>query len=95
MLIGAGMVSEGGANNTVPPFSKEEVAEIREAVINAGTTVDCPRCASPLTIEAVKGEARGSSWWIHCTECRRNLVVRDPTQGRVKKDDERVDWRGS
>ena len=88
-------MNEEDAKNTTPPFSKEEVARIREAVIKVGTSVDCPRCGSPLTFEAVKGEAHGSSWWIHCTECRRNLVVRDPTQRRVKKDDDQVDWRGS
>ena len=48
-----------------------------------------------LNLEVNELEAHGSSWWIHCTECSRNLVVRDPTQGRVKKDDERADWRGS
>ncbi len=94
-LNGAGIVSEGDERNTAPPFSKEEVARIREAVFKAGAVVDCPRCGSALTIEAVKGEAHGSSWWIHCTECRHNLVVRDPTQRRVKKDDKRADWRGS
>jgi len=89
------MVSEGDAKNTAPPFSKEEVARIREAVTKAGATVDCPRCGSPLSIEAATSEAYGSSWWVHCTECGRNLVVRDPTQRRVKKDDDQVDWRGS
>jgi transposase-like protein len=88
------MVNEGGAKDTTPPFSKEEVARIREAVIKVGTSVDCPRCGSPLTFEAVTGEAPGSSWWINCTECRRNLVVLDLTQRRVSEDDERVDWRG-
>jgi len=88
-------VKQDDARNTTPPFSKEEVAGIREAVIKVGTSVDCPRCGSPLTFEAVTGETPGSSWWINCTECRRNLVVRDLTQRRVTEDDERVDWRGS
>ncbi len=88
-------MKQDDARNTTPPFSKEEVAGIREAVIKVGTSVDCPRCGSPLTFEAVTGETPGSSWWINCTECRRNLVVRDLTQRRVTEDDERVDWRGS
>jgi len=89
------MVNEGNARNTTPPFSKEEVARIREAVIKVGTCVDCPRCGSPLTFEAETGKAHGSGWWISCTECRRSLVVRDLTQRRVTEDDERVDWQGS
>ena len=74
---GVDMVSDRQAKNTAPPFSKEEVTSIREAVLKTGATVDCPRCDSPLTIETATNEAHISSWWIHCTECRRNLVVRD------------------
>jgi hypothetical protein len=68
-------LTEPGGRNTGPPFSKEEVALIREAVMGPDVLVECPRCGSPLTIETVAGAVQGGGWWIHCEECKRNLVV--------------------
>jgi ribosomal protein S27E len=68
-------LNEPDRHNTGPPFSKEDVALIREAVMNPGARVACPGCGSPLTIETVAGEGQGAGWRIHCEKCRRNLVV--------------------
>jgi transposase-like protein len=68
-------LTEPGRHNTNPPFSQEEVALIRVAVMSPDALVECPRCGSPLTIEAVAGEVQGAGWWIYCEKCRRNLVV--------------------
>ena len=68
-------MTEAGRHNTSPPFSKEEVALIREAVVSPGSRVECPGCGSPLTIETVAGDMQGTGWRIHCEQCRRNLVV--------------------
>ncbi len=74
-------MTEQDKNNTNPPFSKEDVALIREAV-TAGRQVECPQCGSPLTAERpVAGEGTGEAvWWIHCTTCRRNLILHDLTE---------------
>ncbi len=68
-------MTEAARHNTSPPFSKEEVALIREAVMSPGARVECPRCGSPLTIETVAGEVQAAGRRIHCEECRRTLVV--------------------
>ena len=63
--------------NTNPPFSKGDVALIQEAV-KAGGPVECPQCSSPPTIDRAMDEIREPSWWIHCTNGSRNLVVHNP-----------------
>ena len=70
-------MTEPDRRDTHPPFSKEEVALIRKAVMVPGAAVECPRCGSPLTIETVPGAVQDGGWWIQCASCRRNLVVRD------------------
>ena len=70
-------MTELDRRDTHPPFSKEEVALIRKAVMTPGAPMECPRCSSPLTIEIVAREAQGDGWLIHCADCRHNLVVRD------------------
>ena len=39
-------VTERAKRDTQPPFSKEEVALIRNAVLTPGAAVECPRCGS-------------------------------------------------
>ncbi len=69
---------EPDRHDTGAPFSKEEVALIRKAVVTPGARVECPRCGALLTPEAVAGEGTGAAgWWLHCDTCRRNLVVRN------------------
>jgi DNA-directed RNA polymerase subunit RPC12/RpoP len=71
-------VTERDDHDTSAPFSKEEVAIIREAVLTPGASVECPRCGSALTLkERVVGETTVALLWVHCTTCRRNLIVRD------------------
>ena len=66
---------------THAPFSKEEVALIREAVLTPAASIECPRCGSPLTLaEPTVGEtarAKAAAWWLHCATCQRNLIVHD------------------
>lgn len=72
-------MTERGGHDTSAPFSKAEVATIRKAVLTPGASVECPRCGSALTFEErVVDEA--SVRWLHCTTCRRNLIVRDLPQ---------------
>ncbi len=66
---------------TNAPFSKEEVAIIRKAVLTPGASVECPRCGSALTLEEpVVGKTAEAVLWVHCATCRRNLTVRDLPQ---------------
>ncbi len=66
-------------HDTSAPFSKAEVARIREAVLTPGAPVVCPRCESPLTLD--HPAATGPNvWWVHCASCQRNLIVRAPTE---------------
>ena len=77
-----GAVTERAKHDTQPPFSKEEVALIRKAVLTPGAAVECPRCGSLLSTEGpVTGEGTGpTAWWLHCATCRRNLIVRNLTE---------------
>lgn len=63
--------------DTSAPFSKAEVARIREALLTRGAVVDCPRCGSSLTFErpATSVASGPSVWWINCASCQRNLIV--------------------
>jgi hypothetical protein len=71
-------VTERDDHDTSAPFSKEEVAIIRKVILTPGASVECPRCGSALTLEdRVVGEATVAVLWVHCTTCRRNLIVRD------------------
>ncbi len=75
-------VTERANHDTQPPFSKEEVALIRKAVLTPGAAVECPRCGSLLTIERpVASDGTGAVLWsVHCATCRRNLIVRHLTE---------------
>ncbi len=71
-------MTERDDHDTSAPFSKEEVAIIRKAVLTPGASVECPRCGSTLTLEeCVVGETTVAVLRVHCTTCRRNLIVRD------------------
>ncbi len=64
---------------TSAPFSKEEIALIKEEMSTSGATVECPRCGTLLktepylTTEADKPKAL----WMFCETCKRNLIVRE------------------
>ncbi len=75
-------MTERAEHDTQPPFSKEEVALIRKAVVTPGAAVECPRCGSPLTAEGpVAGEGTGAAvCQLHCATCRRNLILRNLTE---------------
>jgi DNA-directed RNA polymerase subunit RPC12/RpoP len=74
-------VTERDDHDTSVPFSKEEVAIIRKAVLTPGASVECPRCGSALTLEErVVDETTVAVLWVHCATCRRNLIVRDLPQ---------------
>ena len=72
-------MTERDDRDTSAPFSKEEVAIIRKAVLTPGASVECPRCGSALTLdeERVVGEATVAVLWVQCATCRRSLIVRD------------------
>ncbi len=75
-------MTERAKHDTQPPFSKEEVALIRKAVLTPGAAVECPRCGSLLSSEGpAAGEGTGAVVWsLHCATCRRNLIVRNLTE---------------
>ena len=64
---------------TNAPFSKEEIALIRQAIVTPGATVECPRCGTLLTPEGpiAVDAAEGDVLWLCCATCKRNLIVRD------------------
>ena len=63
-------LTEAGGHTTSPPFSKGEVALIREAVMSPAALLECPRCGSRLAIETVAGEVKGAG--------RRTNTAKDP-----------------
>ena len=63
---------------TMAPFSKEEIAVIRKAIVTPGATLDCPRCGTLLTPErSTATEGKPVIVWLYCASCQRNLIVRD------------------
>jgi hypothetical protein len=59
-IVSGEALTEAGGHATSPPFSKGEVALIREAVMRPAALVACPRCGSRLAIETIAGEVRGA-----------------------------------
>jgi hypothetical protein len=59
-IVSGEALTEASGHITSPPFSKGEVALIREAVMSPAALVECPRCGSRLAIETVAGEVQGA-----------------------------------
>jgi hypothetical protein len=56
------------------PFSREEAASIREAIVTPGVEViECPRCEELLTVSR---SSEGDVQALSCERCRRILVLR-------------------
>ncbi len=72
-------MTERDDRDTSAPFSKEEVAIIGKAVLTPGASVECPRCGSALTLEE-PGVGETTVRWLHCTTCRRNVIIRNLPQ---------------
>ena len=64
------------AHSTSLPFARDEIAAIRKAVKSSQETVECPRCACPLTRERIRSATQLDTHLMSCILCRRNLVVR-------------------
>ncbi len=63
----------------VTPFGDDEVAQIRKAIRTEGAKLLCPLCGSVLTSDLPPGGrcSRQEMWELHCTNCRRSIVVED------------------
>jgi hypothetical protein len=59
-----------------PTFSEHEIVSIRTAVTSSQDTVECPRCAAPLTRARLPHATQHDAWLVSCIMCRRNVVVR-------------------
>jgi hypothetical protein len=73
-------MSDARDQNTIPPFTIEEAAQIRKLFMGDAGELDCPRCGNELTIGqpiAAPGR-RTAAWQIRCDHCRRRLVLRNP-----------------
>ena len=77
------VVTGPDARSTSAPFSKEEIATIKQAILTPGVMVECPRCGTSLktdTHEATEAH-KSKVLWLFCETCKRNLIVRDlPTE---------------
>ena len=59
-------------------FSLDDAASVRRAVLQAGATPGCPRCAVPL--EQTGGTAGEEHvWMMRCPRCGAGLVIQAPT----------------
>jgi hypothetical protein len=76
---------ESPTRTTSLPFSRSEIASIREGVESSREPVECPRCGCALTRERLASTAQFNGLLVSCTICRRNLVVR--SQSRTRKPD--------
>jgi len=62
--------------STEPTFTEHEVVSIRAAVLSSQDTVECPRCAAPLTRARLPRATQLDAWLVSCIMCRRHVVVR-------------------
>ncbi len=73
------VVNEPDSRPTSAPFSKEEIALIKQAILTPGAMVECPRCGTLLKTDpylATEADKR-KVLWVFCETCKRNLIVRD------------------
>ena len=73
------VVTGPDSRSTSAPFSKDEIALIKQAILTPGAMVECPRCGTLLKTDAyLAAEAQKSKvLWVFCETCKRNLIVRD------------------
>ena len=73
------VVTRQDPRTTSAPFSREEITQIKRAILTPGTMVDCPRCGTLLKIDAyLAADMPGTkALWVFCETCKRNLIVRD------------------
>ncbi len=67
---------------TWPPYTEEEAAQVRNAVVTPQAPVLCPRCGQDLDM---LGPVGGGAvvWQFRCEACRRSVVVYDPPKERT------------
>ena len=72
---------------TSEPFIREQIEWIRQALLDAGTAVECPRCDGDLLVGPI-GQ-RGSKFFreVHCTVCRHRAIVADLPEDSGEDDD--------
>ncbi len=73
------IVTGPDSRSTTAPFSKEEIALIKQAILTPGAMVECPRCGTLLKTDAhlATEEHNAKVLWVFCETCKRNLIVRD------------------
>ncbi len=73
------VVTGPDSRSTSAPFSKEEIAQIKQAILTPGALVECPRCGTLLKTDPyLATEAhKPKVLWVFCETCKRNLIVRD------------------
>ncbi|MGD2135537.1 MAG: hypothetical protein PVF27_05220 [Gemmatimonadales bacterium] len=71
-------------HRTPVTYSKEEARQIRAAVRDESTPLNCPRCGRPLTVGApvAGGGTMDLVWEVHCATCRRSVLVADVPPNR-------------
>ena len=72
-------MTEQDPRSTSAPFSKEEIALIKQTILTPGAMVECPRCETLLKTDPyLATEAdEPKALWVFCETCKRNLIVRD------------------
>ncbi len=72
-------MTEPDPRPTSAPFSKEEIAQIKQAILTPGALVECPRCATLLKTDPYLATEKHKPkvLWVFCETCKRNLIVRD------------------
>ncbi len=73
------VVTGPNSRSTSAPFSKEEIALIKQAILTPDALVECPRCGTLLKTDPyLATEAhKPKVLWVFCETCKRNLIVRD------------------
>lgn len=66
---------------TPEQFILEHVVWIREALHNAETEVECPRCGGDLLLGPTIKRGAKSVREIHCTACRHRVVLPETPEG--------------
>ncbi len=73
-----------GRRDTLPPYSPEEAAQIRKALVTPNAPMICPRCGSHLDmVGPVAGVGSVATLWqFRCDACRRSIMVLDVPEQR-------------
>ncbi len=73
-----------GERDTLRPYSPEEAAQIRKALVTPDAPMLCPRCGSHLDMggPVAGGGSMAIVWQFRCDACRRSIMVRDVPEHR-------------